>query len=197
MVSSAQPSTTDNPSLGPAQSELYRNHFTYRSIINWRQVGLFPTCYFWSTLVFCASHLECPPLFGFLPNSFFLFSIVLRVLFWDSPLPGSLLWCTQAMGHNLPWASLEPHSSPLYWCRNVSFPTPLPRDPRAYNIEACRSFVFASGWYIFVCFLFFSGCMACEILVPQPGIEPETPLVQCLNHWTTREVPRLFLKPHH
>ena len=53
------------------------------------------------------------------------------------------------------------------------------------------------GIFLFVCFLFFSGCMACEILVPQPGIEPEPPLEQCLNHWTTREVPGLFLKPHH
>ena len=65
--------------------------------------------------------------------------------------------------------------------------------PRAYNTEACRSFVFASDWYIFVFFLsFFFGCVACEILIPQSGIEPEPLIVQCLNHWTTREVPRLF-----
>ena len=34
-------------------------------------------------------------------------------------------------------------------------------------------------------------CMACRILVPQPGMEPVTPGVgaQSLNHWTAREVP--------
>ena len=34
------------------------------------------------------------------------------------------------------------------------------------------------------------------ILVPQPGIEPAIPVmkVQCLNHWTTREVPKHFFK---
>ena len=34
-------------------------------------------------------------------------------------------------------------------------------------------------------------CMACRILVPQPGMEPMTPGVgaQSLNHWTAREVP--------
>ena len=32
----------------------------------------------------------------------------------------------------------------------------------------------------------------CRILVPRPGIEPESPAVeaQSFNHWTTREVPR-------
>ena len=35
--------------------------------------------------------------------------------------------------------------------------------------------------------------MACGILVPQPGIEPVPPALeaQSLNHWTTREVPRV------
>lgn len=34
--------------------------------------------------------------------------------------------------------------------------------------------------------------MACAILVPWPGIEPASPALeaQCLNHWTTREVPK-------
>ena len=35
--------------------------------------------------------------------------------------------------------------------------------------------------------------MACGILVPQPGIKPALPAVeaQCLNHWTTEEVPHV------
>ena len=48
-----------------------------------------------------------------------------------------------------------------------------------------------------LCSLFFGGvhCMACGILVPQPGIEPVPPAVeaQSLKHWTTREVPRVSL----
>ena len=33
--------------------------------------------------------------------------------------------------------------------------------------------------------------MACEILVPQPRIEPMPPVVevQSLNHWIAREIP--------
>ena len=39
-------------------------------------------------------------------------------------------------------------------------------------------------------FFFFPGC-ACEILVPQPSIEPTAPALeaQSLSHWTAREVP--------
>ena len=39
---------------------------------------------------------------------------------------------------------------------------------------------------------FFFYHMACAILVPWPGIEPASPALeaQCLNHWTTREVPK-------
>ena len=35
--------------------------------------------------------------------------------------------------------------------------------------------------------------MSCEILVPQPGIKPESPVMeaQSLNHWTAREARRL------
>ena len=34
--------------------------------------------------------------------------------------------------------------------------------------------------------------MACEILVPQPGIELVSPALEAwsLNHWTTREIPK-------
>ena len=36
--------------------------------------------------------------------------------------------------------------------------------------------------------------MACGILVPEPGIEPESPAVeaQSLNDWTAREVPAIL-----
>ena len=42
---------------------------------------------------------------------------------------------------------------------------------------------------------FVVGKVACGILVPQPGIKPavSTMEVQNLNHWTTREVPRILL----
>ena len=46
----------------------------------------------------------------------------------------------------------------------------------------------ALPWYSF----FFWPCRAaCEILVPQPGIEPGSPAWDAcrLNHWTTRDVP--------
>ena len=50
------------------------------------------------------------------------------------------------------------------------------------------------------CFAFFFSfwpcCVACGILVPQPGIEPRAPAVKVLstNHWTAREFPTLFFK---
>ena len=41
--------------------------------------------------------------------------------------------------------------------------------------------------YLFAFFFFFF--LACRILGPQPGIEPEPPSleVHSLNHWTTKE----------
>ena len=35
------------------------------------------------------------------------------------------------------------------------------------------------------------GCIAGKILVPQPGIKPNVPVVEVhsLNHWTSMEVP--------
>ena len=50
--------------------------------------------------------------------------------------------------------------------------------------------------------LFFWGgggpcCSACGIIVPRPGTEPLLPKVEACspNHWTTREIPRCFLRP--
>ena len=38
-------------------------------------------------------------------------------------------------------------------------------------------------------------CVACGILVPWPGIKPMTPALaaQSLNHWTTREIYRIYV----
>ena len=50
--------------------------------------------------------------------------------------------------------------------------------------------------YIYIYFFFFGISRAiCRILVPQPEIELISPALgaQGLNHWTSREVPRLFL----
>ena len=43
--------------------------------------------------------------------------------------------------------------------------------------------------------LFWLRHAACEILVPQPGIEPAPPVLEAwsLNHWTSREVPAPLL----
>ena len=42
------------------------------------------------------------------------------------------------------------------------------------------------------CFMFwFFGCDACGILAPRPGIEPAPPALEGLNHWTTREIPKV------
>ena len=51
---------------------------------------------------------------------------------------------------------------------------------------------FPATMELFFFFLIFWSCsLACRILVPQPGIKPVPPAVevQCINHWTTREVP--------
>ena len=48
----------------------------------------------------------------------------------------------------------------------------------------------------FSAFFFFIICMACSILVPQPGIKPIPPAVETwsLNHWTAREIPCLLFR---
>ena len=49
-------------------------------------------------------------------------------------------------------------------------------------------------------FFFCSHRVACGILVPWPGMEPLSPAMTGLNHWTTRQVPRtwqLLTKPLH
>ena len=45
--------------------------------------------------------------------------------------------------------------------------------------------------FLFVFQIFWHGCSACGILVPQPGIKSEPLALEAtsLNHWTTREAP--------
>ena len=55
-----------------------------------------------------------------------------------------------------------------------------------------------SGEFCFV-FVFLPCCMACGILVPQPGIEPGPTAVKAPspNHWTTRDLPGEHLYNHY
>ena len=45
-------------------------------------------------------------------------------------------------------------------------------------------------------FFFLTAPSTCEILVPQPGTEPGPPALEAwsLNHWTTKEIPRVLSK---
>ena len=55
-------------------------------------------------------------------------------------------------------------------------------------------------YFCFVCLflLFLATPLGCRILVPWPGTEPVPPAVEAwsLNHWTTREVPILYVVLH-
>ena len=47
-----------------------------------------------------------------------------------------------------------------------------------------------------LCFsIFIFGCVACGVLVPQPGIEPVPPALEAwsLSHWTSGEIPHFKL----
>ena len=56
----------------------------------------------------------------------------------------------------------------------------------------CWVFIAACGLFLEV--LSFSCPVACGILVPQPGIESESPVRQFLNHWTSSVVPFAHFK---
>ena len=53
--------------------------------------------------------------------------------------------------------------------------------------------------YLFYLFIFLPHCVACEILVPRPGIEPgpSAVRVQSLNHWTARKFPTVAFRQQH
>ena len=64
------------------------------------------------------------------------------------------------------------------------------------NILKCTEIYTFTGWILrYVNFFFWLHQVECGILVPQPGIKPVPPAVevQSSNHWTTKEVPELFL----
>ena len=65
-------------------------------------------------------------------------------------------------------------------------------DGRSWDCSASIQYFAISHIYLlFVLFLFlFFFCMACGILVPQPGIRPMPPALEAWSpdHWTTREV---------
>ena len=57
---------------------------------------------------------------------------------------------------------------------------------RSIRLDVCRAIKMG----LFLTFFFLA--VACRILAPQPGIEPME--AWSLNHWTTREVPKMDLK---
>ena len=75
-----------------------------------------------------------------------------------------------------------------------------------YNIASVLCFGFLSARHAgsFSCSIWTLSCVVCKLLVvacmwylvPQPGIEPRPPALGAwsLTHWTTREVPILFLR---
>ena len=75
-------------------------------------------------------------------------------------------------------------SPPLLTVRYVLGTPSLPRPPPIHP-PAPLYFII----YLFI--YFWPRCLACGILVPQPGIQPVPPAVEAwsLNHWTAREVP--------
>lgn len=70
-----------------------------------------------------------------------------------------------------------------------------------YQVKVCAKnftaiILFHPHSKLLFCFFFWPCYMACNILVPQPGIELVPPAVelQNTNHWTAREVPNLHSK---
>ena len=79
-------------------------------------------------------------------------------------------------------------------------------DGATESIESCPgTSKLANSWdmligpnlqLIHVLFFFLTAPSTCEILVPQPGTEPGPPALEAwsLNHWTTKEIPRVLSK---
>ena len=63
---------------------------------------------------------------------------------------------------------------------------------RALTVWMERHFSFLFHSYLLSFSIFWPHHMACGILVPWPGIEPESPAVEtwCLNHWATHGSPK-------
>ena len=65
---------------------------------------------------------------------------------------------------------------------------PVFSEPASHMRKQGFDFILFKSFYLFIYRLHH---VACRILVPRPGIEPQLPIVEVwsLNHWTAREVP--------
>ena len=92
------------------------------------------------------------------------------------------------------------HSSILAWKINSmdrgAWQVSVHGVAKSHNWATIRKRGSSFFFYLFlVVFFFWPHHDASRILVPQQGIGPKPPAVQSksLNHWSTREIPRLFL----
>ena len=87
----------------------------------------------------------------------------------------------------------KPVSTVLLCCLKTN---PFPVSSVLGRVKGCSRgkvfYMILQGFFSFTFFFkfFWPQHAACRILVPQPGIKPESPAVQAwrLNHWTPREV---------
>ena len=86
----------------------------------------------------------------------------------------------------LQWKNLT-HTKSARWWRPIS--------TRINKVDSTYPFLKKEFSYFL---LFCPHCSACGILVPWPGIKPMPPELgaQCLNHWTTSEVPNCMYPWH-
>ena len=68
--------------------------------------------------------------------------------------------------------------------------------PPLYCVVIIPTHSWANRWHFKRFLIFGPHCVACGILVLQPGIKPVPPRVEVwnINHWITREVPKMFFK---
>ena len=80
------------------------------------------------------------------------------------------------------------------WHKMLIIGKPVGVRLREYMEPCAFCSVFLSFFRVSLLLLFWSHCVVCRILVPQPGIQPVSPAVgaRSPNYWTTREVPDFF-----
>ena len=109
---------------------------------------------------------------------------ILHMISWP---PFEAVWCTstnkdleKSYSREVLFSCLIHHFSNLFDHRKYYYGTTLRTD-----LGKCSFLFFSFLFFFWLC------CMACGILVPQPGIEPMPPALeaQSFNHWTAREVP--------
>ena len=117
-----------------------------------------------SRVQFCA-HPMCPP--GSFVHG------ILQARLWPCPPPG-----------NLPYPGTEPTSL-------VSSALAIWFFISSATWEALYPYIVFRILFFTILLYFWLCCVACGILVPQPGIKPMLPAVEArsLNYWITREVP--------